>query len=368
MTLKEYIQGNRRGKEANRLERQAMNDPFLQEAIGGYDAVAGNHAETIERLEDKILSKSSVQRHSRALVFFAMAASIFLLIGFGTFFLLQKGENKMPNIAQTLPKVNTPVALKDTTVILAQQLKKTSTHEKIIAEVTPNNQPTLALVPINEVAQAETVKEVSYDKSMNVSEAQPVMTKSISPRSTSVLQGKVVDETGQPIIGATVMEKGTTHGTVTDIEGKFNLHVNKPDSAKLIASFIGYDKKEVNAVGSNAVIAMEPSSRTLNEVVVVGYGVQKRTDMTGAVARVENKSFGEKEFIQLCQIKAEKNICDDSIASVQVSCFVTKEGRPSELKFNSFTCEDAKAEIEHLLLSSPNWTKTNRKVVLEISW
>ena len=99
------------------------------------------------------------------------------------------------------------------------------------------------------------------------------------------ISGKVTDETGEPIIGAAVQIKGTTTGTITDEKGEFTLQV--PDNtAVLVISFVGYEKQEIT-VGSQSFIniSLKPSG-TLDEVVVVGYGSQKKVNLVGAVATV----------------------------------------------------------------------------------
>ena len=79
-------------------------------------------------------------------------------------------------------------------------------------------------------------------------------------------------------------------------------------------------------------------------------------------------SFGEKEFQAYSQQKADKNVCDGKGATVKVSFFIDKSGKPSKIKFKSYSCEDAKKEIENLLSISPVWTETGRKVTMTIQW
>jgi TonB-dependent starch-binding outer membrane protein SusC len=99
--------------------------------------------------------------------------------------------------------------------------------------------------------------------------------------------GKVTDENGAPLPGANVLEKGTTNGTTSDVNGDFSLSVMGPNS-ELIFSFIGYTSQEV-PVGNRTTfnIQLAPDLRTLNEVVVVGYGTVKKSDLTGAVSSVK---------------------------------------------------------------------------------
>ncbi len=99
----------------------------------------------------------------------------------------------------------------------------------------------------------------------------------------------VVDTKGEPIIGANVIEKGTTNGGITDMDGKFKLNV-KP-GATIQVSFVGYTTQEIKAAPSLRVVLKE-DTELLDEVVVVGYGVQKKANLTGAVATVDlNKTM-----------------------------------------------------------------------------
>ncbi|MBP3298975.1 MAG: TonB-dependent receptor [Muribaculaceae bacterium] len=106
------------------------------------------------------------------------------------------------------------------------------------------------------------------------------------------VHGHVVDETGEELIGATVMEKGTTNGAATDIDGNFDLSVQP--TATLVVSYVGYDPMEVAVNGqTNLHIVMKANSTTLNETVVIGYGTVKKSDATGSVALVTPDDISE---------------------------------------------------------------------------
>ena len=100
------------------------------------------------------------------------------------------------------------------------------------------------------------------------------------------IKGTVVDETGEPIIGANVVEKGTTNGVITDFNGEFTLNV--PLNCTVQISYIGYVTKDIKVTSATNILAIKlvEDSETLDEVVVVGYGVQKKVNLTGAVATV----------------------------------------------------------------------------------
>ena len=98
------------------------------------------------------------------------------------------------------------------------------------------------------------------------------------------VSGTIVDETGSPVIGATIMEKGTANGTVTDIDGNFSLSTN--EGAPLTISYIGYSTIEAKAAAKMN-IQLKQEANELNEVIVTGYTTQRKADLTGAVSVVK---------------------------------------------------------------------------------
>ncbi|WP_298648764.1 TonB-dependent receptor [uncultured Proteiniphilum sp.] len=104
------------------------------------------------------------------------------------------------------------------------------------------------------------------------------------------ITGTIIDKDGEPIIGANIIEKGTTNGTVTDIDGKFSLSVE--DNAVIHISYIGYLAQDINTTGKVTLdIVMQEDTKALEEVVVVGYGTQKRIHMTGAISQITSKDL-----------------------------------------------------------------------------
>ena len=106
-----------------------------------------------------------------------------------------------------------------------------------------------------------------------------------------VISGTIKDEQGGVLPGASVLIKGTTIGTSTNAEGKFSLSV--PTSAAiLVVSYIGYVPQEVPVEGQTTIeITLQPDKATLAEVVVIGYGTQKRSDLTGAISSVKSEDL-----------------------------------------------------------------------------
>jgi hypothetical protein len=105
-------------------------------------------------------------------------------------------------------------------------------------------------------------------------------------------KGKVVDKSGEPLIGVTVQVVGQTGGTVTDIDGKYTIDAQK--GAKLKFSYVGYKDQTIAYDGAPVNITMSEGEEMLQELVVVGYGTQKKESLTGAVTVVDSKAFQEK--------------------------------------------------------------------------
>lgn len=108
----------------------------------------------------------------------------------------------------------------------------------------------------------------------------------IGAHAQSVVTGSVKDGSGEPIIGATIMEKGTSNGGVTDLDGNFSIKVG--DHATLVVSYVGYERQEVPVAGKSTVnIVLTESDRTIDEVVVVGYGAIAKRSVSTAISTVK---------------------------------------------------------------------------------
>ena len=106
------------------------------------------------------------------------------------------------------------------------------------------------------------------------------------------VQGTVVDKTGEPLIGVTVQVVGQQGGAVTDLDGHYSIKAAK--GAQLKFSYIGFTEQVLKVTGAQLDVTMSEDNQTLQEVVVVGYGVQKKESLTGAVTVIDSKAFQEK--------------------------------------------------------------------------
>lgn len=133
------------------------------------------------------------------------------------------------------------------------------------------------------------------------------------------VSGTVVDETNEPLIGATVIETGTVNGTTTDLDGHFVLTVR--EGATLQVSYIGFTTATVKITSSeNFVIRLASESTTLQETVVIGYGVQRKSDLTGSVSNVTSKDFNQGV------ISSPEQLINGKVSGLQI---VNSGGSPS---------------------------------------
>lgn len=107
------------------------------------------------------------------------------------------------------------------------------------------------------------------------------------------ITGNIVDNFGEPVIGANVMEKGTSNGTITDIDGNFSLNVSS--NGVLVVSFIGYLTQEIPVGNTNSFnIQLKEDAKTLDEVVVIGYGTMRKKDLTGSVIQIRPENIANE--------------------------------------------------------------------------
>ena len=114
------------------------------------------------------------------------------------------------------------------------------------------------------------------------------------------VSGTIKDEKGEPLVGASVVQKGTANGAVTDLDGRFSVTV--PDGkAILVISFVGYETQEVTVGGSTKLDIVLKEGSALSEVIVVGYGTQKKSQTTGAISSINSRQLTEMPITSLGQ-------------------------------------------------------------------
>ena len=137
---------------------------------------------------------------------------------------------------------------------------------------------------------------------------------------TRTVSGTVLDEASEPLIGASVIAQGSTAGAATDIDGNFKIVVSQ-NVKNLEITYVGYEKAVVAIPASGKVeVQLRPNAQVMDEVVVIGYGVQKKDDLTGSISTV-----GEKDFNQGL-ISSPEQLVNGKVAGVQI---VNSGGSPT---------------------------------------
>jgi TonB-linked SusC/RagA family outer membrane protein len=145
------------------------------------------------------------------------------------------------------------------------------------------------------------------------------VTQAASRQQSRRITGVVYDSTGEPVIGANVVEKGTTNGTVTDVDGRFALDVRESGSV-LSVSFVGYVSHDITVGTQTTVtVTLNEDTQALDEIVVVGYGTMRKSDLTGSTASVKSDVLSQRTVTSFNQALSGK------VSGVSIS---TNSGRP----------------------------------------
>ena len=411
MKLLDYIRGLRKGKEAHRLEKESMQDPFLADAMDGYNQVEGNHEQRIEKLRMQVSAHSAKKKNTYAITW-SIAACLIIGFGISSYFLFLKksmtdevfiAEESVstklaepaapptPAIPATPTVPATPqkeIALATTKVktdstpvseITARQANKKDMIAKIQATSQPQQGVLVATVPVMEEVSEETAAlqevvatmdtfESESDKKMKLAKVATILPQN------NMIKGRVTNEKGEPLIGASVTYKGTNIGTITNMNGEFSL-VKKDDKKRLTAEYIGYDPVEIRVDTSRTMlIAMNENKQTLNEVVVVGYGAKKNKKSTtlGSVVKVEEQAEKEitpqpvigkrsyQKYLKENLVRPADEKCAQVKGKVVLTFLVNKEGRPFYIKVKESLCESADKEAIRLIQEGPDWIYGNK--------
>ena len=152
------------------------------------------------------------------------------------------------------------------------------------------------------------------------------------------VSGVVLDKNGESIIGASVLVKGTTNGTITDFDGNFVLR-NVADNAILQISFVGYQTSDVSVKGQNNIkVVLSEDTETLDEVVVIGYGSVKKSTLTGAVAKMDSKAIEDRPLARA------ENALQGQLAGVTVRNTTGEPGADMQIRVRGAASVNANSD------------------------
>ncbi len=377
MRLSDYIQGLRKGKEAHRLEKESMKDPFLADAIDGYNQVEGNHEQRIEQLRIQISARSTKKRNTYAIIWSVAAC---LVIGFGIssyfLFLKETPEPVIPIIPQKEIALVPTKTKTDSTPISPISTKQAEKKDIIAKSRTTISKPPSAPIttmPMEEETSGQMVAATDEEVIMTTGASDPESVKKMRIAKMAVIptndiiKGKVTDQKGEPLIGASVMYKGTNIGTVTDVNGEFSL-LKKAENKQLTAQYIGYDPVEVPVDTSRTMlIAMNEDQKGLSEVVVVGYGVNKKANKDNTPQPVDGKRKYLK-YLKKNLVRPTDETCAQVKGKVVLTFLVNRDGRPFHIKVKKSLCESSDKEAIRLVQEGPDWTYGNKQAEVTVKF
>ncbi len=205
-----------------------------------------------------------------------------------------------------------------------EELKKTSGYSFVFSSKDVNTGKRIS-ISANKASIEEVVNQIlkgQTDLTYEIRDKKIIVRKAVSnaaPAQAGKVKGTITDATGMPVIGAAVKEKGTSNGVVSDVDGNFALEVGA--NATLEISYIGYKTLEVKASQQPMNITMVEDAEMLDEVVVVGYGSQRKSDLTGGIASVNAEQL---------EMVTSNNLLDKLAGQVPGLSITTTNARPGE--------------------------------------
>ncbi|NDV64779.1 energy transducer TonB [Bacteroides sp. 224] len=386
MKLWRYITGSRKGKEAHRIEKDAMRDPFLADALEGYDKVKGSHQSNAELLQKRIQSKT--KQKQQTLRAWSVAASILVVIGLGTYFLVNETHLSPDTDLYTVssPVIHQEDSTKPDPIpvpAIAETTPKAKKAPKALAKVSVPGSD----IQVQEITVAE---ESVFADNITIKVDSQALTRSKKNftgayNTSSLIKGKVLSQSGEPLIGVNVSIDGKPgSGTVSDIDGNFELKANNGSMLKF--NYIGLEPVSLKADTSKPMlIAMkEDEGNRLCEVVVsTGIIPRDKVDLTESVSIISQKELKDtKDTAQPAPVDGwkayrkylKKNLirptdeCKKTKGEVTLSFHIDSLGNPQNIMVIKTLCPSADQEAIRLVKEGPKWTVENGNVEVKVKF
>jgi hypothetical protein len=411
LQIRKYLNGELDGRAMHELERRAIDDPFLADALEGFEQVDGDQRASLDELSGRLQQRIDDKKVKRIIPWWpiSIAASILVVIGAGIWFFSGQQTEQPKQLAQNIkpekkeqPVVSSPSPLtvvtpeKDNNIVKEKQPqpkayskkssdtvnqlaakgnnadKKLATPEPIAAEsstqqgdgfykpkkdsVAPNEMAVNAVRQKKQVSEFGKMKEAAIAKPKPPASAETLVQSraegvTVTPSDSKTVTGVVMGSDGQPITGATVKVVGKPFGVVTDVNGKFAL----PDVSKnqtLAVNYIGYNSKKVKVDGEDSLnISLQPASSSLNEVAVVR---KDDNDVAAEDAHPHNGWHAYDEYLKKNALSP-----DGKTGKVKVSFMVAADGSLSKFKITKSLSDAADKKAIDLITNGPVWVGGN---------
>ena len=405
----DYSGGQMTGGERNMFEKDLQKDPFESDAAEGLSTLSREEAlQDMEEIKNRLsfrTGKSTVR--SNRFIFYRAAAAVAAIFIVGTLIVLLtsdlsqvfqqsavtennqsdkeniiKGEEKTepvifeePSIETEVETINAPDVTDHKTVTGISGKDSEITSEAVVdMEMQATGEAVYQVKMDDDLPAEAAIEAVPLNKGLKPStnEAGRIITRKYVD---NYVRGVVISSEDQlPLPGATVKIRGATAGTYTDQNGNFELPIMPDTNITLVAEYIGMEQNEVNLDKSdNVQITLSPSETALDEVVVIGYGVQKKSNITGAISAIEmNESpdyqlpspvTGNRKYKEYIQENLQYPAGDTTFtrAVVVLNFIIAENGRPKNIFVLKSPGKSFSEEAIRLLVSGPDWYPAKRE-------
>lgn len=383
--------------ERNAFEKEMQKQAFDAEALEGYEAASSvNIHNDLNELKQRIQQKHKKNRTP----YFAAAATILLLIASGVIWMQVNHNNPLPKVSEVktekiaeekaiIPpaeKAIVPAPISEDNILIEEKELITLNYE----DVEKTNETIIASKPVDKTTASENLPKdnlqakratiqaapeyklpIKLNEKETVIEAIALMDSEeevldIEFENKHIIQGRVISsDNKEPLPGVTIVEKGTQNGIVSDIDGYFKIEITKDSGSNLIASFIGMETQEIPATRDSALrIEMNQENLALNEVVVVGYGTQRKKSATGSTTHVSNTTEYKKAH-PVCDMKEYKTYLNENAilpvnysknkVIVKVLLTIDKKGTITTIKNSNDTDDEIFELAKELIFKAPDW-------------
>lgn len=392
--IKEYLHGNRKGKAANCMEREALSDPFLYEALEGLTSTPGDPIDGLIRLERQLNERARSSRKQKR-TWMYVAASIAVLLACGTWWFTRQ-EKTFDVPVMTVAQLSDSVKTKERERLTLESEKAIDLSDKTDSlTVRPNDKRQLPHSADKVVRRKDSVREMVMeelaDQEISLASVQMEDTSRLTTRKMKVINnhvsGTITDGKGNPLPGVTVILSGSTIGVASDGNGYFSLEL--PASEGVLAfSFVGMKSRNVLVkAGDKLQVKMEEDTEDMDEVVVTGYGVAKKREVEMSNVKIRGTSTvsGQpnvlldtlvskddilhfNQYMEKALRYPKADLDSNKMGTVTLSFELNRKKVPSRIRIEDGFSKESNKEVIRLLAEGPKWenTPSGRRIQVHI--
>lgn len=392
MNILNYVKGSRQGKQAHEFEEKLMRDPFLAEAMEGYEKVKGDHELIVARLQKQISKKAKRKRFRHPMFIWSTIASAVAVVAFialfflGGFHLHFRGQKQLAAsnrpVAGSYKSADTKSAdsairSKDSGNIAADTTSESNaTDKKLAAQSSPAGKPIRrksAAVHQDEMKNdLPAVEEKTQPRNSAKSVASPDMLSAKTDNTESMdVSGVVKDAKGNALTGVKVLADNSQE-VFTDGSGKFILR-NIVKGQTVSFSYIGFKSDEITVsekTDQPVTITLSENHDLLSEQVIISKDQWKaaNTKKSGQKASPVIGRKAYQEYLQKNKLKATSDDCKSKKGKVKVAFSTDEKGRPYNIRILQKLCPEYDGQAVRLINNGPAWTPARENVECEVGF